>query len=53
MAIAMPLAKSGFFNGNPQTILNSPVDIVMQTYHYEMFVKNYEETVNEMNKERK
>lgn len=49
----MTLAKSGYFSGNPQLILNSSVDIVMHTYHYEIFSRNYEETVNEMNKETK
>ena len=49
----MTLARSGFFGGNPEKVLNSSVDIVMQTYHYEIFSRNYEETVNEMNKERK
>ena len=49
----MTLAKSGFFCGNPQLILDSSVDIVMHTYNYEIFSRNYEETINEMNKERK
>ena len=53
IAVALTLAKSGFFSGNPQLILNSSVDLVMQTYHYEIFTRNYEETVNEMNKENK
>ena len=44
------LAKSGYFGGNPQTVLTTPVDIVLQTYQYEMFTREYEETYYEINK---
>lgn len=46
----MALAKEGYFNGNPNIILNSPADLVLQTYHYEMFTRQYEETFVELNK---
>ena len=48
---AVTLAKSGYFGGNPQIVLNTPVDIVLQTYQYEMFTRKFEETCHEMNKE--
>lgn len=49
----MTLAKSGYFGSNPETILNSPVDLVFQTYHYEIFTREYDETNIELNKEKK
>ena len=49
----MTLAKSGMYNGNPQTVLESPVDIVMQSYHFNNFMQDYEETSIELNKENK
>lgn len=48
--IALTLAKSGLFGGNPQTVLNTPVDIVLEAYHYEAFCKVYEDTYLELNK---
>lgn len=51
--IACLLAKTGYFGGNPQIILNSPIDIVLQTYQYEIFTREYEETYYELNKENK
>lgn len=51
--IPLILAKSGYFNSNPEVVMNTPIDIVMQTYHYEMFCRQYEETSYELNKEKK
>ncbi len=53
MLIALTLAKTGYFSSNPQLVLNSPVDIVMHTYSYEMFTRSYETTYYELNKEKK
>lgn len=49
-AIALTLAKEGYFSGNPCIVFDSPADIVLQTYHYEMFRRIYEETFTELNK---
>jgi hypothetical protein len=51
--IAVTLAKAGFFNGNPQSVCDAPVDIVMDTYHYEIFTREYEITHYELNKTNK
>ena len=48
----MTLAKAGYFNGNPETILNAPFDLVYQTYQYEMYTRDYEDTYIEINKEK-
>lgn len=47
--MALSLAKSGWFNGNPEIIMNTPVDVVMQAYNYEFFTQKYEETYIELN----
>ena len=51
MLIANTLAKSGYFGGNPVTVLNAPVDIVLNAFQYEMFSREYENAVFELNKE--
>jgi len=49
----MFLAKAKMFGGNPDTVLNTPVDIVIQAYHFSEFMKIYEDTSIELNKEQK
>lgn len=44
------LAKSGYFNSNPETIYSTRVDYVMNCYHYEIFTREYENTMIELNK---
>ena len=51
--IALTLAKGGMFGGNPQTVLDSPVDIVMHSYHFTNFMQDYEEASIQLNKESK
>ena len=41
------------FSGNPQTVLNTPVDIVMHSYYFIQFMQDYETTSIELNKESK
>lgn len=43
------LAKAGWFNGNPSTILTTPVDLVFKCYHYENFINKYQSAEMEMN----
>lgn len=51
--IAVTLAKAGFFGGNPHQVYQTPVDIVFDAYHYEMFTREYESTHYELNKNNK
>lgn len=51
MLVALRLAKEGF--GTPEAILAMPTDIVLSALEYAGFVGDYEETMIEMNKERK
>lgn len=53
MYIANILAKEGYFGGNPQTILNTDGGIVLDTFHYEMFCREYEATSILLNKDSK
>jgi len=53
MIIANTLAKSGYFGGNPETVLNAPVDIVLNAFQYEIFSRDYENAIIELNKEGK
>jgi hypothetical protein len=47
--IALRLAQSGF--GPPDKILQMPADLVLDAYRLTKFQAEYEETMNEMNKE--
>lgn len=52
-SLVFMLAKSGYFNSNPETIYSTRVDYVMKCYHYEIFTREYENTMIELNKETK
>ena len=41
------------YGGNPQSVLESPADIVMDSYYFNDFLQDYEETSMELNKEKK
>ena len=51
--ISLILAKSGFYGGDPDKVLDAPIDKVLQAYQYEMFLREYETTARELNKEGK
>lgn len=51
--IANVLAKEGWYGGNPLTVFASPVDIVLHSYHYEIFTREYQSSYNELNKVQK
>ena len=53
VVIALTLAKAGFFNNNPGIVMQSPVDLVIQTYQFNSFLQVYESTTIELNKEQK
>jgi len=45
------LASQGAFCGNPVTIWQSPVDIVMDMYNYRSFEEDFKNSYFELNKE--
>lgn len=51
--IALTLAKTGWFGGNPQNVYEAPVDVVFEAYHYEIFTRDYENTYTELNSQHK
>lgn len=51
--MAVSLAADGYFNGNPCTVLDSPVNMVFEQYHYDQFKKTFDTTFNEMNRSKK
>lgn len=49
MFTAIRLAKAGYFGGNPQNVLTSPVDIVESVIDYEQFEADYHEEYMALN----
>lgn len=47
------LADEGYWCGNPELIWNAPVNSVLEAYHYKTFLRDYESTFYELNKEKK
>lgn len=48
--MALFIAKAGYYNGNIDEIMNSRVDYIINTFHYELFTKEYDTTLTELNK---
>ena len=46
--IALYLARNNYYSGNPETVLNSNGTLVIQAYQYEMFCREYENAVIDM-----
>lgn len=46
----MQLAKIGYYNGDPEKILEAPVNIVISLLNYEAFERDYEIAYNAINK---
>lgn len=44
------ICKAGWYNGNPTTAYNSPIDDVMKAYQFEIMSRQYKDTVHELNK---
>ena len=44
------LAKAGYYNGSIDTVMLSRVDYVLETFQYEIFMKDFEASALEMNK---
>ena len=51
--IVLTVVKAGYYNGNPDYVYNSAVDTVLNTYHYELFTRDFENTLHELNKKGK
>ncbi len=51
--IALKLAKSGLWGGNPQMILYARCDLVMDAVEHMAFLDRYESSMFEMNTERR
>lgn len=49
--IALSLAKAGYYNGNPEQVLEGRIDIVLQLFYFEDFCNKYQITEIELNKE--
>ena len=47
------LAKAGWWNSSPSTILEAPTDEVINAYFYEVFMREYEQTYIELNRDTK
>ena len=50
MQIALFLAKAGYYCGDIGHVFNARVDYVFETYYYEIFMRDYEHSVMELNK---
>lgn len=49
--IAIKLAKIGYYSGNPELILEAPVNMVLAILNYEMFDIDLENAYNDIIKE--
>lgn len=49
--ISVKLAKAGYFNGDPEKVLQAPADIVQNILDYEDFASEYEEEYLALNEE--
>jgi hypothetical protein len=51
MFLAIKLAKEGYFNGDPDQVMNAPVDTVQAILEYEGFLGDYNEEYITLNKD--
>lgn len=50
---ALQLAKAGWCDGDPDLILEKPTERVIEMLFYEIFLREYEDTAIEINREDK
>jgi hypothetical protein len=50
MLVAVRLAKSGYFQGDPEKVLQADADHVLMLVNYDTFLSNYEKVYFELNK---
>lgn len=53
MIVALRIAKAGFYQGDPEKVLNGRVDYVLATLEYNKFLSDYEDVFIELNKKEK
>lgn len=51
MFIALKIAKLGYFNGDPEQVLDARVDTVLAILHFESFQNDYDDKYVELNKD--
>lgn len=49
--VALTLASAGWWDGDPEKVLQAPADLVMGAMQYVAFRADYERTYVEINKE--
>lgn len=50
MTMALRLAKSGWWNGDPMAVLRAPADAVVLAAQYDNFKSDYESEMMKLNK---
>ena len=50
MIVALKVAKAGYYNGDPDKVLQSRVDHVLMILDYEKFSYDYQDVYDEINK---
>ena len=51
--IIYTICKAGWYNSNPSTAYNSPIDEVIKAYQFEILTRQYKATALELNKANK
>lgn len=52
LVVALKLAKSGWWGGDPGKVMQAPADEVMAAAQYSNFVVDYENATFQLNKEK-
>ena len=45
------MAKTGFFGGNPEVIMKTKISIVMETFHFNKFIEDYQSEAMEFSRQ--
>lgn len=53
MVIAIKVANTGFYEGNPEKVLKGRIDYVLGILQYNKFLIDYEDQYIELNKKQK
>ena len=48
MFYALKIAKAGFYSGNPQEVMNAPVNMVIAILHFELFENALQKEYSDM-----
>jgi len=52
MFLGIKIAKLGYFNGNPELVLQAPCDVVIQILKFEAMENKYNECYRSLNEHR-